>query len=92
MICAIILAAGNSSRFNSQTPKQFHQLNGQLLLDYPIQTFSKCNEIDQLIIVVAEKQVDAIKKVYPQYNVISGGHAVSPLNEDSLLLLPPGTT
>ena len=65
LICSIILAAGNSSRFNSQTPKQFLQLNGRLLLDYPIQTFSKCDEVDQLIIVVPEEKVNVIQEAYP---------------------------
>ena len=91
MICAIILAAGNSSRFNSQTPKQFHQLNGQLLLDYPIQTFSKCNEIDQLIIVVSEKKVEAIKEAYPQYNVISGGKNRRESSYNGLMACPRET-
>ena len=73
MICALILAAGNSSRFNSQTPKQFLQLNGRLLLDYPIQTFSKCDEVDQLIIVVPEEKVNAIQGIYSHHHVVSGG-------------------
>ena len=73
MICSIILAAGNSSRFNSQTPKQFLQLNGRLLLDYPIQTFSKCDEVDQLIIVVSEGKVNAIQEAYPHHHVVPGG-------------------
>ena len=73
MICSIILAAGNSSRFNSQTPKQFLQLNGRLLLDYPIQTFSKCDEVDQIIIVVAEGKVNAIQEAYPHHHVVPGG-------------------
>ncbi len=73
MICAIILAAGNSSRFNSKIYKQFHQLNGRILLDYPIQTFSQCDEVDQLIIVVPEGNVSTIQDLYPQHLVISGG-------------------
>ena len=73
MICSIILAAGNSSRFNSQTPKQFLQLNGRLLLDYPIQTFSKCDEVDQIIIVVSEEKVHTIQEAYPHHHVVPGG-------------------
>ncbi len=73
MICAIILAAGNASRFNSQTPKQFHQLNGRLLLDYPIQTFANCDEVDQLIIVVPEEKVITIQEAYSHHHVVPGG-------------------
>ena len=62
MICAIILASGNSTRFNSEIPKQFHKLNGHMLLDYPIQTFSECSEIDRLIIVVPENYCSEIQE------------------------------
>ena len=73
MNCAIILASGNSTRFNSEIPKQFHKLNGRMLMDYPIQTFSECNEIDRLIIVVPEKFRIEIQKAYPDHSVVSGG-------------------
>jgi len=73
LICAIILASGNSTRFNSEIPKQFHKLNGRMLMDYPIQTFSECNEIDRLIIVVPKKFHIEIQEAYPDHSVISGG-------------------
>ena len=91
MICAIILAAGNASRFNSQTPKQFHQLNGRLLLDYPIQTFSKCDEIDQLIIVVPKIKVDIIQAAYPNHHVIHGGTSRRESSFNGLTACPPQT-
>jgi len=71
--CAIILASGNSTRFNSEMPKQFHKLNGRMLMDYPIQTFSECNEIDRLIIVVPKKFRIEIQETYPDHSVVSGG-------------------
>ena len=73
MNCAIILASGNSTRFNSEIPKQFHKLNGRMLMDYPIQTFSECNEIDRLIIVVPKKFRIEIQETYPDHSVVSGG-------------------
>ena len=91
MICAIILAAGNASRFNSQTPKQFHQLNGRLLLDYPIQTFSKCDEIDQLIIVVPEEKVNTIQEAYSHHHVVSGGKSRRESSFNGLTACPPET-
>ena len=91
MICAIILAAGNASRFNSQTPKQFHHLNGRLLLDYPIQTFSKCDEIDQLIIVVPKVKVDIIQAAYPNHHVIHGGTSRRESSFNGLTACPPET-
>jgi len=89
--CAIILASGNSTRFNSETPKQFHKLNGHMLMDYPIQTFSKCNEIDLLIIVVPEKYCSEIKKKYPSYSVISGGSSRKESVFNGLLACPAET-
>ncbi len=91
MICAIILAAGNASRFNSQTPKQFHQLNGRLLLDYPIQTFSKCDEIDQLIIVVPKEKVTTIQEAYSHHHVVSGGKSRRESSFNGLTACPPET-
>ena len=72
MNCAIILASGRSTRFNSEMPKQFHQLNGRMLMDYPIQTFSECSEIDRLIIVVPENYCSEIQEAYPSHSVVSG--------------------
>ena len=91
MICAIILAAGTASRFNSQTPKQFHQLNGRLLLDYPIQTFSKCDEIDQLIIVVPEEKVNILQEAYSYHHVVSGGKSRRESSFNGLTACPPET-
>ena len=91
MICSIILAAGNSSRFNSQTPKQFLQLNGRLLLDYPIRTFSKCNEVDQLIIVVPKEKVNTIQKTYPHHHVVPGGKSRRESSFNGLTACPPET-
>ena len=91
MICAIILASGNSTRFNSEIPKQFHKLNGQMLLDYPIQTFSECGEIDRLIIVVPENYCSEIQKEYPDHSVVSGGSSRKESAFQGLLACPPET-
>ena len=91
MICAIILAAGNSSRFNSRTPKQFHVLNGRLLLDYPIQTFSECSEIDRLIIVVPKEKLAEIQSNYPSHTVTAGGSSRRASSFNGLTACPPET-
>ena len=91
MNCAIILASGNSTRFNSETPKQFHKLNGHMLVDYPIRTFSKCNKIDRLIIVVPEKYCSEIQKEYPSYLVVSGGSSRKESAFNGLLACPNQT-
>jgi len=91
LICAIILASGNSTRFNSEIPKQFHKLNGHMLLDYPIQTFSECGEIDRLIIVVPENYCSEIQKEYPDHSVVSGGSSRKESAFQGLLACPPET-
>ncbi len=37
--CFIILAAGNSNRFKSKTPKPFIQYNGDILIKHSINKF-----------------------------------------------------
>ena len=91
MNCAIILASGNSTRFNSEIPKQFHKLNGRMLMDYPIQTFSECNEIDRLIIVVPEKFRIEIQEAYPDHSVVSGGSSRKESAFNGLLACPNET-
>ena len=91
MNCAIILASGNSTRFNSETPKQFHKLNGHILMDYSIQTFSKCNEIDRLIIVVPEKFCIEIQEAYPDHLVVFGGSSRKESAFNGLLACPTET-
>ena len=91
MNCAIILASGNSNRFNSETPKQFHRLNGRKLLDYPIQTFSECSEIDRLIIVVPTKYCSEIQEEYQDHSVVSGGSSRKESVFNGLLACPSET-
>jgi 2-C-methyl-D-erythritol 4-phosphate cytidylyltransferase len=89
--CAIILASGNSTRFNSEIPKQFHKLNGRMLMDYPIQTFSECNKIDRLIIVVPEKFCIEIQEAYLDHSVVSGGSSRRESTFNGLLACPTET-
>ena len=91
MNCAIILASGNSTRFNSEIPKQFHKLNGRMLMDYPIQTFSECTEIDRLIIVVPKKFRIEIQEVYSDHSVVSGGSSRKESAFNGLLACPTET-
>jgi len=71
--CAIILASGNSTRFKGKTPKQFNILNGRMVLDYPVETFSQCEKIDKVIIVVPEQYCSEIQKKYFDHLVVPGG-------------------
>ena len=50
MIIGIILAAGTSSRFKSDTPKQLYSINNKPIIEYSIDTM--INLVDILIIVI----------------------------------------
>jgi 2-C-methyl-D-erythritol 4-phosphate cytidylyltransferase len=49
MNVGVILAAGMSTRFNSQVPKQLFEINGKPIIQYSIDVLEKC--VDDIIIV-----------------------------------------
>ena len=70
---AIIVAAGSGSRLGSETPKQFHNMNGREILSYSVQTFLNHPAITQVIIVTAEAFISQVKAKYPECQVVLGG-------------------
>lgn len=70
--CVILLAAGKSSRFNSNVKKQFYKIGGKTLLEYSLNFFLEFNFIKQIIITIEksdEKIVDDILGNYKNINV-----------------------
>ncbi len=55
---AIILAAGKGTRMQSRTPKQYLTLENKPVLFYSLETFSKLDIIDEIILVVSEGEAD----------------------------------
>ena len=49
--CFIILAAGNSLRFNSLTPKPYQKIGGKSLIEININKASKIKEIKKIVLV-----------------------------------------
>ncbi len=45
-----ILANGIGSRFGSNIPKQFHKINGKMVIEYVIESIMQSQEIDKLVI------------------------------------------
>ncbi|MCQ2795599.1 MAG: 2-C-methyl-D-erythritol 4-phosphate cytidylyltransferase [Bacilli bacterium] len=76
---ALLLLAGNSKRFNNQTPKQFYIMKGKPVYYYPLKALNDSPLIDQIIILtLKDKVVDVFN--YTKNNkfnkvkaVISGG-------------------
>lgn len=52
MNIAVILAGGTGSRMGSSVPKQFMQLQGRAVIEYPIETFDRHEAIDEVAVVV----------------------------------------
>ena len=74
MNIAIILAAGMSSRYNKDKPKQFDDsFNKKMLIEYSIETFINHSEIDSIILVVPELYFEEIKNKIKNCLIIKGG-------------------
>ena len=72
--CFIILAAGESKRFNSKTPKPYHLYNGKPLIQHSIDKARLCKKINKIVIVVNKKHKKFIKSLKSKnVKIIMGG-------------------
>jgi 2-C-methyl-D-erythritol 4-phosphate cytidylyltransferase len=62
MNTAIIVAAGSGTRLGSPTPKQFIEILGKPLIMHTIGRFEACVEVDEIVVVVAEADVERMAK------------------------------
>lgn len=62
MKAAIIVASGVGSRYGSDTPKQFIQINNKMVIDYTIQSFINC--VDILVLVVSLSYIQMMKDYF----------------------------
>ena len=53
--CFIILAGGESKRFNSKTPKPYHLYKGKPLLLHSIDKAKKYGKFDKIVLVINKK-------------------------------------
>lgn len=58
MISAIIVAAGQGVRMGADRRKQYLDLGGQAILSHTIKAFDNCAAIEQILLVVPEKERD----------------------------------
>ena len=61
--CFIILAAGESKRFNSKTPKPYHLYKGKPLIQHSIDKAKLYKKLHKIIIVVNKKHKKFIKSI-----------------------------
>ncbi len=80
MVSAIIVAAGKGTRMNYSMRKQYLLLAGKPILGHTLEIFIRCDEIEEIILVVPEEDFDFCKrkillplKLQKRVNLVSGG-------------------
>ena len=61
--CLILLAAGNSKRFEHKVPKPFIKVAGKTILELSLLKFNNIKQIKNTIVVVNKKHLKFIKKI-----------------------------
>tara|TARA_Y100000590_G_scaffold11522_1_gene14110 strand:- start:365 stop:1501 length:1137 start_codon:yes stop_codon:yes gene_type:complete len=70
----VLLAAGDSKRFNSNTPKPFYKINNKTLLEHSFNAFSSFIKIKKTIIVYNKRHKKYLNKIKFKNSVkIKGG-------------------
>ena len=69
MNIALILSGGTGSRLNSDIPKQYIEVKGQLLITYCLRTFTEHEDVDGLWIVCSPEWIPAIKQDLISHNI-----------------------
>ena len=97
MVTVILLAAGQGKRMNSSINKVFMLLNGKPILLHSILTFSKCSEVNSLVVVAAPDEVIYVKNMLNKlpgiktWQVVSGGSERQYSIANALKVLPQAT-
>ena len=73
---AIILLAGSSTRFCSETKKQFFEIKGKPLMLYSLEAFERSNEIDDIVLVVAKDDFNKVNELVKSNNYKKVSHVV----------------
>ena len=84
----ILLAGGNSSRFKSDIPKQYHEIEGKTLIDISIEKIKSFKEIKKIVFVYNEKHKKYLKKInLSNVKLIKGGNTRSQSTFNALTYL-----
>ena len=62
MNIALVLSGGCGKRMGGETPKQYVEVNGRMIIAYCLETFAKQDEIDAIQIVAEESWQDVIRE------------------------------
>ncbi len=69
IVTAIILVAGNSTRFGQNRNKNFEKINGKTVLYYSLKAFDKNKYIDNIIVATKEEEISKVKDIIQQENI-----------------------
>lgn len=62
-VTAIILVAGNSTRYGQNRNKNFEIVNGKTVLSYSLNAFNKNEYIDNIIITAKESEIKKVEEI-----------------------------
>lgn len=69
-VCAIILAGGKGKRMEQNISKQFIEVNKKPILYYTLNSFKKCECIDEIVLVLPKDEIEYCKKeVLGKYSI-----------------------
>jgi len=72
--CLILLAAGDSKRFNSKIPKPFTKVGKKALLEHSLIKFNKVKQIKKIVVVINKKHSRFLKEIKSNtFSKIIGG-------------------
>jgi 2-C-methyl-D-erythritol 4-phosphate cytidylyltransferase len=75
---AIIVSAGKGVRMNRSIPKQYLPLKGRPVLCHTISAFSRCPEIDKIVVVVAENDISYCREeLLPGLGIDTSTHVLA---------------
>lgn len=67
-VTAIILVAGNSTRYGQNRNKNFEIINGKTILEYSLDAFDKNSYVDNIVIGAKESEIPQIEKIVEKGN------------------------
>ena len=69
-VCAVVVAAGSSSRMGGSVPKQLMELCGKPVLSHTLSAFEKTPEVETVVVVCREEDMARIKEITENFSKI----------------------
>ena len=62
-VTAIILVAGNSTRYGQNRNKNFEDVNGKPVLFYSLNAFNTNTYVDNIVVAVKQDEIKTVKEI-----------------------------